>query len=177
MVGRRFFPFGARGLFFRGELLMEDIRLTNWYAKHPIIYRVFIHPRWFSRRISEPSKVCWFQGMWPPLPATCGATSTPPRVGIGLTKLPRKPPISASKLPISECSQQKHQPKKSSLSQFQFPKIAGHMFFFPSIAQPKIKAFHPILQHYVPSKKNQKSFKIWLWKFTLPVSLTVGFWK
>ena len=57
------FLLGQEANFFSRELLMEDIRLTNLYAKHPIIYRVFIHPRWFSRRISEPSKVCWFQGM------------------------------------------------------------------------------------------------------------------
>ena len=32
--------------------------ISSWHGKYqtyPIIYRGFIHPRWFSRRISEPS--------------------------------------------------------------------------------------------------------------------------
>ena len=36
---------------------MEEIQLTSWYGKYPMIYRVFIYIAGGDRRISEPSTV------------------------------------------------------------------------------------------------------------------------
>ena len=37
---------------------MEEIRRISWYGEYPGMFtNVFLHPRWFSRRISEPSTV------------------------------------------------------------------------------------------------------------------------
>ena len=35
------------------QLSMEDIQLTSWYVKYPIILQGFIHPRWFAGFLNQ----------------------------------------------------------------------------------------------------------------------------
>ena len=49
--------------------LMEEIRLTSWYGKYPIIYRVFTHLRWcrissINRMYRPPGSFCSLWCCW-----------------------------------------------------------------------------------------------------------------
>ena len=50
-------------------LLMEEIRLTSWFGKHSIIYRVFVHPRWLGRGFL-PLTVSLIRSLDPPAAVT-----------------------------------------------------------------------------------------------------------
>ena len=65
---------------------MEQIRLTSWYGKYPIIYDGFYKSKWWLSGISEPSTV-WVSYPWPSYSHT-PYRSSKSQTNMGNSKLP-----------------------------------------------------------------------------------------